>query len=141
MKRSLQGAIICAALLAGCASTSRAPTLYEQLGGEAGVTAMVEGLLFKIVDNPRIAHHFAETDIIQLRDRLVEQFCFEADGPCTYTGRSMAESHADRDISEAEFNALVEDLIDVMDEQGVPVTAQNRLLRKLAPMRGDIIRQ
>ena len=141
MRRAGLAAVVCAALLAGCASAPRSPTLYEQLGGEAGVTAIVEGLLFKMVENPRIAHHFAETDIIQLRDRLIEQFCFEADGPCTYTGRSMAESHADRNISEAEFNALVEDLIDVMEEQGVPVTAQNRLLRKLAPMRADIIRR
>lgn len=141
MSRGLLAAALGAALLAGCASAPRSPSLYQQLGGEAGVTAIVEGLLFKIVDNPRIAHHFAETDIIQLRDRLVEQVCAEADGPCTYTGRSMAESHAGRNITEAEFNALVEDLIDVMEEQHVPVTAQNRLLRKLAPMRADIIRR
>jgi hemoglobin len=127
--------------LAGCAAAPRGGSLYEQLGGQPGITAIVEGLLFKVVENPRIAHHFAETDIIQLRDRLVEQFCVEADGPCTYSGRSMAESHAGRHITEAEFNALVEDLIDVMEEQGVPVAAQNRLLRKLAPMRADIIRR
>ncbi len=133
------GVSVLASLLTACATTTKSPRLYDELGGETGITAIVEGLLFKLADDPRIADHFAEVDIVNLRDRLVEQFCVEAEGPCEYSGRSMRESHQDRAISEAEFNALVEDLIDVMEQQAVPVDAQNRLLRRLAPMRSDII--
>lgn len=117
------------------------PQLYRDLGGAPGVEAIVEGLLFKMVDDPRIAHHFADADIINLRDRLIEQICFEAGGPCVYGGLDMQESHAGRGIDEAEFNALVEDLVDVMEELDIPTTAQNRLLQRLAPMRADIIHQ
>ncbi|TVP92890.1 MAG: group 1 truncated hemoglobin [Pseudomonadaceae bacterium] len=128
--------------LAACAAPEKPPSddsLYHDLGGQAGIARIVEGLLINISDNPRIVHHFEETDIDRLHDMLIEQFCFEAGGPCEYTGDSMIDSHTGMDINEAEFNALVEDLIAAMQAEGVPVTAQNRLLARLAPMRGDII--
>ena len=74
-----------------------------------------------------------------INDRLVEQICVEVGGPCVYTGRTMAESHASLAVTEADFNALVEDLVDAMDARGIPRRAQNRLLRRLAPMHRDIV--
>ena len=100
---------------------------------------MVEGLLYRIADDKRIVHHFADTDILRLQEKLQEQFCVEAGGPCEYTGDSMAEVHAGFAITESDFNALVEDLIAAMTAEGISVPAQNRLLQRLAPMRGDII--
>ena len=125
-------------LLGACASTPR-PSLYEQFGGRPGVEALVEELLVRILEDERINAGFAETDLVNLNDRLVEQICVELGGPCTYTGRSMAESHAGLGITEADFNALVEDLQDAMDARGIPFRAQNQLLRRLAPMHRDIV--
>jgi hemoglobin len=51
----------------------------------------------------------------------------------------MAESHAALAVTEAHFNALVEDLVDAMEARGIPRRAQNRLLRRLAPMHRDIV--
>ena len=140
--RLLPIAVLCLGLTA-CAGpekpTADDDSLYQALGGQAGIALIVEGLLINISDNPRIVHHFEDTDIDRLHDMLIEQFCFEAGGPCEYTGDSMIDSHAGMQINEGEFNALVEDLVDAMQAQGVPVTAQNRLLARLAPMRGDII--
>lgn len=129
--------------LGACTHQPLAPakddSLYQALGGQPGIERIVEGMLINISDNPKIVHHFAETDIDRLYQMLVEQFCFESGGPCEYTGDSMADSHAGMDVSEADFNALVEDLIAAMDAEGVPVATQNRLLERLAPMRADII--
>ena len=44
-------------------------------------------------------------------------------------------------ISHADFNALVEVLIDAMEKNDVSVAAQNRLLQRLAPMHRDIVEQ
>lgn len=127
-------------LLAACAGAPGArPTLYEQFGGRPGIEALVEELLVRILEDERINRGFADVDIINLNDRLVEQLCVEVGGPCTYTGRSMAESHAGLAVGEADFNALVEDLVDAMEARGIPRTAQNRLLRRLAAMHGDIV--
>lgn len=131
--------LLALALLSGCATTAARPSLYEQFGGRPGIEALVEELLVRILDDERINRGFAEVDILNLNDRLVEQICVEVGGPCTYTGRSMAESHAGLGLGEADFNALVEDLVAAMDARGIPRTAQNRLLQRLARMHGDIV--
>ena len=137
--RPVFSSLLALAVLAGCATRAAAPTTYEQLGGAAGVEAIVDGLLETIVDDDRINAQFANTDILRLRSKLIEQICAQSDGPCTYTGLTMEETHAGRHIDDAQFNALVEDLIAAMTARGVPVAAQNRLLRRLAPMHGDIV--
>ena len=125
-------------LLAGCAG-GPPDRLYRDLGGQAGIEGLVEDLLFALADDERIAHHFAGVDVLRLREKLIEQFCAESGGPCVYRGEDMRTAHAGREIREADFNALVEDLIRVMQARGVPLAAQNRLLRRLAPMHGDIV--
>lgn len=96
-------------------------------------------MLLNIARDPRIVGHFKNIDIERLRDKLVEQVCVEAGGPCTYTGDSMQESHKGQHLTPSDFNALVEDLQNAMDAEGVAVPAQNRLLARLAPMRGEVI--
>lgn len=114
-------------------------SLYRQLGGEPGVTRIVEGMLLRIAEDPRIVEHFQDIDIQRLRDKLIEQFCVEAGGPCAYSGDSMEESHKGLALTPADFNALVEDLQAAMTAEGVSIPAQNRLLARLAPMRSQVI--
>lgn len=134
--------IILALLLGACAASPPPPkddSLYRGLGELPGITRIVEGMLLNAARNPRITHHYADVDIERLRDKLIEQICVEAGGPCVYTGDSMEESHKGLNIDRGDFNALVEDLIDAMDAEGVAVPVQNRLLARLAAMRGQII--
>jgi len=131
-----------ALLLGACASNtqpSKDDSLYRDLGAKPGITRIVEGMLLHIAHDDRIVEHFRNVNITRLRDKLIEQFCVEAGGPCKYTGDTMAESHKGQHLTRSDFNALVEDLIKAMEDQGVPVTAQNRLIARLAPMRGEVI--
>ena len=130
---------ICLFLSACSQMPVRDVSLYESLGEQAGLTRIVEGMLLNIAKDPRIVRHFANVDIGLWRDKLVEQMCVETGGPCTRTGDSMEEIHKGLQLTRSDFNALVEDLIAAMEAQGVPVPAQNRLLARLAPMRGQII--
>lgn len=140
----LRRILLHACLLGGLAACASQPpggaTTYEQLGGAAGIEGIVDDLLEAIVEDERINLQFADADIIRLRTKLIEQFCAESGGPCIYSGLSMQESHAGRNIDSAQFNALVEDLIEVMTARRIPVVAQNRLLKRLAPMHRDIVR-
>lgn len=127
-------------LLSACAQQpARDDSLYRELGEREGITRIVEGMLLNIAEDPRIVEHFANVDIERVRDKLVEQFCVEAGGPCTYTGDSMEESHKGQNLTRSDFNALVENLQDAMTAEGVPQRAQNRLLARLATMRGQVI--
>jgi hemoglobin len=126
--------------LAACAQQpSKDDSLYRELGEQAGITRIVEGMLLNIAADPRIVRHFENIDIERLRDKLVEQICVEAGGPCTYTGDSMEESHKGQNLTPSDFNALVENLQEAMSAQNVPMPAQNRLLARLAPMRAQVI--
>ncbi len=139
MRRVLLASVL---LLGACAANTQPPrddSLYRDLGAKPGITAIVEGMLLHIAQDERIVGHFRNVNITRLRDKLVEQFCVEAGGPCTYTGDTMAESHKGQNLTRSDFNALVEDLIKAMEDRHVPVPAQNRLLARLAPMRGEVI--
>ncbi|PYD05985.1 group 1 truncated hemoglobin [Pseudomonas syringae pv. maculicola] len=127
-------------ILAGCAQQPpRDDSLYHDLGQRAGIQRIVEGMLLNIAKDERIVEHFKKVNIVRLRDKLVEQLCVEAGGPCRYTGDSMAESHKGQNLTPSDFNALVENLIAAMDTENVPVPVQNRLIARLAPMRGEVL--
>lgn len=132
--------LILVLLLSACAQQpAKDDSLYRDLGERPGITRIVEGMLLNIARDERIVERFRRIDIQRLRDKLIEQFCVEAGGPCQYTGDSMAESHKGQNVSRSDFNALVEDLIAAMDQQGISVPVQNRLIARLAPMRPDVI--
>lgn len=114
-------------------------SVYIALGGQAGIEGIVDDLLDVVVEDERINFQFALANVVRLRGMLIAQVCSVSGGPCRYDGLSMEEAHAGRGITTAQFNALVENLILVMEQRGVPVAAQNRLLRQLAPMHGDVV--
>tara|TARA_B100001250_G_scaffold363828_1_gene343425 strand:- start:89 stop:523 length:435 start_codon:yes stop_codon:yes gene_type:complete len=114
-------------------------TLYQALGQKAGITALVDDFVGRVLRDERIKHHFKDTNPKALKDSLSDQFCQLSGGPCKYEGADMKAAHADMGIRKHEFNALVEDLQAAMDARGIPFTQQNRLLALLAPMHRDII--
>lgn len=128
-----------AVVLAGCASTPRGDGDYAAFGGREGIEAVVEETLVRVVEDPRIGHFFADSNLVRVHQQLSDQVCELVGGPCTYGGFPMEEVHAGRDIDEEAFNHLVGHLVAAMEARGVPVPAQNRLLAKLAPMRPQVI--
>lgn len=125
--------------LIGCSHTPEPKDwLYQQLGAAEGVEQIVDGLLQKIEHDAQIVHHFEDTDIPRFRRLLIEQLCELSGGPCKYTGATMQESHTGFQITQADFDNLVAHLIDVMNTRQIAVSAQNRLLAKLAPMYKDV---
>lgn len=126
-------------LLWGCQSLSSSGSLYDELGGMPGIEKITDNFIEEIGFDQQIVRHFAETKIERFREKFIEQICAESGGPCQYSGDSMVDVHTKMNITEAEFNRTVDLLINAMNKAGVAHATQNRLLAKLAPMRGDII--
>jgi hemoglobin len=114
-------------------------SLYERLGGLDAITAVVDAFVARCAGDGRINAKFARSDVPRLKKMLVDQVCEAAGGPCTYTGRTMKETHDGMGVTAGEFDALVEDLIATLDEFGVPKAEQDELLGLLGPMRGEIV--
>jgi hemoglobin len=115
--------------------------LYDQLGGGEGIHAITERMIDRFAQDPRVLPLFAHIDIPRFSSHFSEFICQVADGPCHYRGDSMAEVHRGMNINEAQFNAVVQDLIAAMDAQQVPVRVQNRLIARLAAMQQSIVYQ
>lgn len=123
----------------GLGVTPGTAIFYRELGGKAGVDAIVAEFVTIMVDDQRINATFEGVDLDRLRAKLAEQFCAVSGGPCVYTGKSMTESHEDLKINNAQFNAVVENLQRALERCGVPSRVQNRLLAKLAPTQREIV--
>ncbi|WP_417449382.1 group I truncated hemoglobin [Kordiimonas sp.] len=131
--------ILMTALLLTTATPAMAGSLYDDLGGLETIQRFTARLVELTFKDPRTAEQFRQTKKDRLEKLLVDQFCDLAGGPCKYKGVNMKKSHIKLGITEREFNALVEQLQQAMDEENVPFHTQNRLLALLAPMKRDIV--
>jgi hemoglobin len=129
--------------LGACQSMMATPqkSLYDRLGGQPAITAVVDDFVGNVAADSRINGFFAKTDIARLKRLLVEQICAGTGGPCTYTGRSMQAAHKGMNITDAQFNALVEDLQKSLNKFKVPEKEQGDLLAVLGPMKPQIVGQ
>ncbi len=139
LKRLITLALV-AALMSACA-TVRTPSLYDDLGGKAGVARLVDSLIAKYRADSRINDLFHETNFDYFSDRLNEYICLVTDGGCEYKGLSMEDAHSGMEIKEREFNYFVEDGQAAMTEVGISIGVQNRLLKVLAHDHGAVVGQ
>ncbi len=115
-------------------------TLFDRLGGEAKLRATVHEFVLIMESDDRINFTFANTDLKKFEQLLYEQLCNLTQGGCPYTGRDMYTAHAKLNITNAEFNALAEDLYEAFDRVHVPYRLQNKVVAMLAPMQHDVVK-
>jgi hemoglobin len=113
--------------------------LFQDLGGRDGIATIVNDATVNFLADSRIKATFDQTDMDRFKTNLTDQLCVVAGGPCVYKGHTMSEAHEGLHLTNADFNALVEDLQAGMDKAGVPFATQNRLLARLAPMHRDVV--
>ena len=116
-----------------------ATTLYEQLGGAPAVDAAVDVFYRKVLSDDRVSHFFDDVDMDRQIAKQKSFLTMVFGGPVAYTGKDMRAAHAGRQITDADFDALVEDLVAALDHFNVPPREKNDLLGLLAPMRKDIV--
>lgn len=114
-------------------------SLYQSFGQKAGLTALMEDFVPRLLKDPRMEPFFTKTNQQNFKEQLVNQICQVTGGPCVYKGVDMKTAHRDHDITKGNFNALVEVLQESMDAQKIPFRVQNKLLVLLAPMNRDVI--
>ena len=114
-------------------------SLYQRLGGQKAIAAVVDDFVGNVAKDKRINKFFTKTDIPRLKLRLVEQICQGSGGPCVYRGGGMKAVHKGLGIRNRDFDALVQDLGKSLNKFKVPAREQKELVALLAPMRKDIV--
>ena len=135
------GSIAIVLALGACADNKpmQSASLYDRLGGKPAISAVVDQFVANVAGDQRINAFFANADIPHLKMELVDQICQASGGPCTYTGRDMKTAHQGMGIKDADFNALVEDLVAALDTFKVPEKEKGELLGVLGPLKKDIV--
>ena len=106
----------CSQTLAGVSGESaKEKSVYDRLGGKKAITAVVDEFVARVAADSRINGFFQQTAadparLASFKAKLVDQICQASGGPCQYTGKDMKSAHAGMGITDADFNALVEDL-------------------------------
>jgi len=160
MNKLLTIVLLGGGLLAGCAGQGTmdrpsamkdqdgARSLYERLGGEAAIKAVVDDFVGRAAANPKVnftrkgtsAEWTASAEnVARLKARLVQFISMATGGPHKYEGRAMKPVHAGMGITEAEFGALAGDLIASLDKFKVPQKEKDELIAIVASTKKDIV--
>jgi hemoglobin len=120
-------------------TTTQTKSLYDRLGGGDAINKLTESWVARVGGDDRANGKFIRTDIERLMTEVVDQLCEATGGPCTYTGRSMLETHAGMKVTAGEFDVVMQHLGAALDELNIPKTEQDELVALLRPMRDDIV--
>jgi hemoglobin len=112
-------------------------SLYWRLGGPDAINAAVDETIKISRADPRLAGRLSGGCATKLK----EQLCAATGGPCTYTGRDMKTAHTGMKITEAEFGAVGENLVKVLNAFKVPEKEKNELVGLIMPMKTQIVGQ
>ena len=127
------------AFLMSTAPVQADDALYADLGGKAGIDKLVDASVDLYLSDDRIKATFDQSNMDRVRAELKDQFCQVAGGPCLYKGHEMVAAHKGLHLTNADFNALVEDLQTAMDSCNIPFATQNRFLARLAPYQHQVV--
>ena len=139
--KSLKTVFVSCCLLAALSAVALAQekSLYDRLGGESAISAVVDEFAKNVLADARVNQKFAKSNAERLVTNLKTFVCSATGGPCKYEGESMKEAHHHMGVTEGEFNAVVEDLVKALDKFNVPAKEKNELLGALGPLKPQIV--
>ncbi len=144
--RVIVGVVALGVLQSG-AALGQAPTeksLYERLGGYEAISAVVNDFAGKLLTDPQVGSFFkgmgtdTRKSFIQKNINLV---CNVTGGPCKIISRPAKTVHAGLGITEADFNVVVNHLVNTLDKFKVPAKEKQELLSIIGTLKPDIVEQ
>lgn len=94
-------------------------TLYEKLGGEAGIATVVADFYDRMLADELVAGWFGESDGEVLKMHLRAYLAVALGGPEQYSGRSLRNAHAGLAITEDAWDRVVGHLAGALAAAGV----------------------
>lgn len=118
-------------------------SLFDRLGGSAGIHLLVEDIVALHMENPVIRVRFRpylETDkLVVTKKHLCAFLEMGSGGPSQYAGRSMRDTHVGMNISEAEYMAALDDILAALRMRSVDEQSQKDVLAIAYSLKGDIL--
>jgi hemoglobin len=96
--------------------TTRAPTLYERVGGDTGITDLVGAFSRRVLADPLLAPFFGDASVERLQAMQIEFFGAALGGPQQYAGPAIHHVHRGRGIGSRHLTRFVELLVEAVGE-------------------------
>jgi hemoglobin len=120
-------------------------TLWDRLGGEAGVAKVVDDFVNTAGKDPKVNFWRDPTftpskeQIAEVKKQLVAFVSKAAGGPLKYEGKDMKEAHKGMKITDDEFNAAAAHLKAALEKNGVKADDVKAVLGAVEGTRKDIV--
>ncbi|MTD57482.1 group I truncated hemoglobin [Amycolatopsis pithecellobii] len=114
-------------------------SIYEEIGGQEALIAVVDDFYDRVLADPELAGFFKGTNLPRLKGMQVEFFTAALGGPDEYRGRSMKDVHRGRGISRHHFDLVAKHLVEALSEAGVPQGTIDTIIGAIAPLADDIV--
>jgi len=112
--------------------TEERETLFESLGGAAGVASVVDDMYERVIADSRLSPFFVGSDLNRLKRMQTEFISAMIDGPVKYSGAELTEIHRGRGIERKHFSLFCGHLLDALGQRGVSPVMIDQILGRLA---------
>ncbi len=120
-------------------TTTATATLFERLGGDPAIQAVMHRFFERILADPDLAPVFARVNV-ERHERKTSAFVAAATGgPAPWTGRDMAAAHRHLRITDDQFDRVAGHLLDTLIEFEVPDETGLELMTLVGSLRGEIV--
>ena len=119
--------------------TAAEPTIYEAIGGDPALAAVVDDLYARVLLDPELIGFFAGANMTRLKGRQVEFFAAALGGPQPYQGASMRDVHRGRGIRREHFDLVAGHLVAALSDAGVPDDTVGQIVGTIAPLASEIV--
>lgn len=130
---------------AAAPAATKAPSLYERIGGAPALTAVVDDFVAAAAADPKVdftrGGQWRATDasVAHLKKLLIEFMAQALGGPQKYSGRTMKETHHGMGITRAQFDALAGHLAATLKKHKVPARELDEIMAIAASTAPDIV--
>ena len=114
-------------------------SIYEAIGGEPALVAVVDDFYDRVVGDPQLKSFFAGVNMPKLKGRQVEFFAAALGGPDVYQGPSMRDAHLGRGITQADFDKVAFHLTGALADAGVPGGTIAQIGAAITPLADEIV--
>ena len=94
-------------------------TLYEQVGGHAGVRAIADVMYDRLLLDDDLAPLFDGVELRRLRRHQVEFLTWALGGPAEYDERLLSLAHQGRNITDLHFDRFAAVMRSVLEDLGM----------------------
>ena len=121
--------------------STESASLFDRIGGRAGLEKIVPDIVQLHMENPVCGERFrsAKKPPAELARLAIEFFATGLSGNPTYDGLSMPVAHAGMGIDEAEYIAVLDDILAALQRHNVGQQEQAELLFIAYGMKSEII--